>query len=208
MTKAKKKMTKSTFVIIIMAVAMVAMLAFGGTFAYFTASTTDKSGTITTGKVQLNASGDFVAELNNIMPGDEITNGKITLSTAESTEATYVAIRYTITANDSTGTPIDDLSTINLESVLDLKWVESDTDGIYVYSDTSTDATPVNAGTTIDVTTAALVFDADDNWVQGEGSSTAKLMGATITIKFEARSIQSSGFENAAAAVAELVTKF
>ena len=187
---------------------MVAMLAFGGTFAYFTASTADKSGTIKTGKVQLNASGDFVAELTNIMPGDEITNGKITLSTAESTEATYVAIRYTITANDSTGTPISDLSSINLDSVLDSKWVESDTDGIYVYSATSTDATPVNAGTTIDVTTAALVFDADDNWVQGEDSSTAKLMGATITIKFEARSIQSSNFNTAEAAVTELLKEF
>ena len=38
MTKMKsKKMTKSTFAVIIMAVAMVAMLAFGGTYAYFTA---------------------------------------------------------------------------------------------------------------------------------------------------------------------------
>ena len=213
MTKAKKKMTKSTFVIIIMAVAMVAMLAFGGTFAYFTATALNKTGTITTGKVQLRASGDFVADLTNVMPGDEITDGKITLSTEASTEATYIAIRYTITAKDSEKQDISDLSTINLDAVLDSHWIESGTDGIYVYSSTSNEATAVPSGTTIDVTTAALVFDAEDNWTQGasgdlNASSDKKLMGATITITIESRSIQSSGFENAAAAVAELVTKF
>ena len=37
----------------IMAIAMVAMLAFGGTYAYFTATATDAGTTFTTGIVQL-----------------------------------------------------------------------------------------------------------------------------------------------------------
>ena len=57
MTKLKsKKMTKSTFAVIIMAIAMVAMLAFGGTYAYFTASTSPVTNdSLTTAKVQLGA---------------------------------------------------------------------------------------------------------------------------------------------------------
>lgn len=49
-----KKMTKSTFVVIIMAIAMVALLAFGGTYAYFTANATGEAvGNIKTAKLQL-----------------------------------------------------------------------------------------------------------------------------------------------------------
>ena len=187
---------------------MVAMLAFGGTFAYFTASASNVTGSATTGKVVLNSNGSFVASLTNVMPTQKLTSGAITLSTADSTEATYVAIKYTITVTGSDSQPVADLSSVGLADVLSENWMESGTDNIYVYSTTTTEATTVNVGTTINITDEALTFNATDNWTQGQDKSDNKLMGATITIKFEARSIQSSGFEDAAAAVAELVTKF
>ena len=54
MTKMKsKKMTKSTFAIIIMGIVMVAMLAFGGTFAYVTATANNATGTAKTALIKL-----------------------------------------------------------------------------------------------------------------------------------------------------------
>ncbi len=55
MTKMKsKKMNKSTFAIIIMALVMVAMIAFGGTYAYFTATADAKTETFKTAIISLN----------------------------------------------------------------------------------------------------------------------------------------------------------
>ena len=74
MTKMKsKKMTKSTFAIIIMGIVMVAMLAFGGTFAYFTATSDKASATITTGKVQLGAN-TITSVKGNIVSGQQIVS--------------------------------------------------------------------------------------------------------------------------------------
>ena len=83
MTKMKsKKMTKSTFAIIIMAIAMVALLAFGGTYAYFTATTTaaESTQTLTTGKVVLGTAEAVTLKLDLaeddtrtlLLPGDSV----------------------------------------------------------------------------------------------------------------------------------------
>ena len=72
-----KKMSKSTFAVILMAIAMIAMLAFGGTYAYFTASATANldEAKITTATIKLGANGK--AKLSStqelIVPKDEIT---------------------------------------------------------------------------------------------------------------------------------------
>ena len=70
MTKLKsKKMSKSTFAIIIMAIAMVAMLAFGGTYAYFTANA---AGSTTSGVKT------GIVEITNTDPTDKIAaNAKV-----------------------------------------------------------------------------------------------------------------------------------
>ena len=77
MTKSKsKKMTKSTFAIVIMAIVMVAMLAFGGTYAYFTANAVgEKVEGIKTAQLELLNMGDKItydAENLEIVPGDYI----------------------------------------------------------------------------------------------------------------------------------------
>ena len=73
MTKMKsKKMTKSTFAIIIMAIAMVAMLAFGGTYAYFTATANDVSGTVRTAYLSLTNETETLTKVatTDILPGE------------------------------------------------------------------------------------------------------------------------------------------
>ena len=76
MTKMKsKKMNKSTFAVIIMAIVMVAMLAFGGTYAYFSANAVGESvGDINTAQLELLNNGTKLSytEANQIVPGDYI----------------------------------------------------------------------------------------------------------------------------------------
>ena len=198
MTKAKKKMTKSTFVIIIMAVAMVAMLAFGGTFAYFTATAKQDSAEITTGYVKLNSNGGLASiQLTNVMPGDKLVaaNGiALTVDTSEA-KGNYVAIKFTITAVAEDDSPIDvsDLG-LNADSILASGgegWYKADADNnIYIYGTNETTAV-AKKGQVI-VNTSAFTFDATDNWTQESQYSDNKLMNATITITMNARSIQSS----------------
>ena len=106
MTKMKsKKMTKSTFAIIIMAIAMVAMLAFGGTYAYFTdnANFTVTSGQ--TGRISLTSGTTFTQTTvqKNIVPGEKVFAQDATLTVVdESNRAAYIFIEFNITAADVT----------------------------------------------------------------------------------------------------------
>ena len=113
MTKMKsKKMTKSTFAVIIMAVAMVAMLAFGGTYAYFTSTAKTESDTFTTAVVQLKNTSETALAVNsevNIVPGAYIfgsatESAEIKLDATGTTADVYVFVRVktTIGANDIT----------------------------------------------------------------------------------------------------------
>lgn len=221
MTKTKKKkMSKSTFAIIIMAVVMVAMLAFGGTYAYFTATATKKStGEFTTGSIKLEANDDatFVTGLTNVVPGDKLTTGPLTLTTTSVGTDSYIAIKVTIKATDAKGTPLV-LDGTSLASAIGLlataptteytgsKWVagtDENYTNVFVLATTDTDTpTPVATGQTIKITDAALIFQADDNWNQttADGSadyiSDSKLMGAKLNITIEARSVQSKNWND------------
>ena len=177
---------------------MVAMLAFGGTFAYFTATASQDSADITTGYVKLNSDGGLAKiELKNVMPRDElVAAGGITL-TVDTSEAAgnYVAIKFTITAVAEDGSTIDvsDLG-LNADSILASEgegWYKADAvNNIYIYGTNETTAV-AKTGEVI-VNSSAFVFDATDNWTQGQTHSDDKLMKATITITMDARSIQSS----------------
>ena len=219
MTKTKKKkMSKSTFAIIIMAIAMVAMLAFGGTYAYFTATATTKTtGEFTTGSIKLEANDDktFVASLTNVVPGDELSTGALTLTPTSSGTDSYIAIRVTITAKNSS-TPDLDLTGTSLESPSGLlsstpytgsTWVaatESGYETVFVLAATTTPtpvpSTEVDSPVIINITGDKLVFTADDEWIQDNDKegyiSESKLMGATLNITIEARSVQSDNWND------------
>jgi len=101
MTKMKsKKMTKSTFAIIIMAVVMVALLAFGGTYAYFTASAKSiTSDTITFGEVKLSTTDNSAISLNaqvEVVPGAEVATGLVKVQN-DATVKTYIAAVMDVT---------------------------------------------------------------------------------------------------------------
>ena len=105
MTKMKsKKMTKSTFAIIIMAIAMVAMLAFGGTYAYFTAtadkaeSTAVKTATIAIKEATVAI--ELAENMENVLPGDTVTVDASV--TNESNRKIYLFIKYNVTLPEST----------------------------------------------------------------------------------------------------------
>ena len=101
-----KKMTKSTFAIIIMAVAMVAMLAFGGTYAYFTATAKAKEVTgFKTGTVKLDLV-DFSLTQATVVPGDYIVGSEQTAAEIKYTESSttntfvFIVIEMTITSGN------------------------------------------------------------------------------------------------------------
>ena len=118
MTKAKKKMTKSTFVIIIMAVAMVAMLAFGGTFAYFTATTTEASDTATTGTVKLGANTIATLVDTNVVSGQQLfgESSKVQVTSASNVD-TYVFITFTVSMSGA-GNQVDSKDLIKADEIL------------------------------------------------------------------------------------------
>lgn len=231
MTKAKKKMTKSTFVIIIMAVAMVAMLAFGGTFAYFTATATDRSGSAKTGYVKLSSNEAFAKIVKEkIMPGDTILAENAMTLTVDTTddEGNYVAVKFVITAVKSDGTtsiPTETLTSygVTADSILADSgngWYAASDDGnegIYIWGSATGKPVAVtpDSGTTKTLTINSNAFtlstDVDDNWTQEGPDGTLNtesdngLMGATITFTLQAVSIQVANLEPADA-LTELTT--
>ena len=80
MTKSKK-MKKSTFAIVIMSILMVAMLAFGGTYAYFTASATGSSKSVKMGHVIIETDGEITSTYNTTdalaVVGDTLFEGNV-----------------------------------------------------------------------------------------------------------------------------------
>ena len=199
---------------------MVAMLAFGGTFAYFTATAEKKTtGEFTTGSIKLESNDDatFVAGLTNVQPGDALTTGALTLTPTSAGTDSYIAIRVTITATDSSDATLD-LSGTSLASAAGLlagapvagsTWVPASGTypNVFVLAATKT-PTAVTTGTLINITDGALTFVAGDNYDQSredeEGYiSDNKLMGVTLSITIEARSVQSKNWNDGGEADAD-----
>ena len=196
MTKMKsKKMTNSTFAIIIMAIAMVAMLAFGGTYAYFTAQTTAVSPTTTTGRVQLGA--NSVATLTQqVVPGQELLSGDVTV-TSNSTVDTYVFITFSASIEKAAG---DDVNTAVPAAVTDTPDAEgeyklvatpvtgwnliADSTTVYYKKVTANTATPITVCSSIKF----------DGYSVSTESLKGSLMDATITVTIDSSAIQCEGF--------------
>ena len=201
---------------------MVAMLAFGGSYAYFTATATARTGTATTGYVKLNSDETFQFTKTNVMPGDVLLAAGAATLEVDTTDVkgNYVAVKFVITAQDSEGTPIADVTTLglNADSIVagtgeGWKAAGGTYTGMYIWG--SAEGTPVavlpDGGTTKTLTINASAFtlstDIEDNWTQGSDKSDHKLMGATITITMQAKSIQASNL-SAEDAVDQLVALF
>ena len=188
MTKLKsKKMTKSTFAVIIMAIAMVALLAFGGTYAYFTASASGASlnKTATLGKIALDEATTVLEATvtTNVLPTEKVfgENGATLTIADKSNRISYIFIEVSATVDTANADP----AAIQLEGTIGEGSVDDN-----VYYIKTTDAT---MGKDIDV--EGINFTIPANW----GNDYQE---ATITVTFTIKSIQEEGFDSAADAYA------
>ncbi len=175
MTKNKtKKMTKSTFVIIIMAIAMVAMLAFGGTYAYFTATTAKvaSGNTATTGTVQLGTNSVSNIKATGVVSGDDILKGadgtgtgKVTIVN-KSNVATYIFVTFDATFKEDGAT-----ETTNPVASKDL--VKNDGEFFLDYA--------VTNGTANTLATESATAADEDTWYKLSGKTNVYFMKATAT---------------------------
>ena len=200
MTKLKsKKMTKSTFAIIIMAIAMVAMLAFGGTYAYFTAqANTMESSEFTVGKVLLTEkAGATVSTTGTILPGDKLVTGGLTYTNA-STVDTYVAVVVTFKIGNADATA-EEVEALGFTFPLKEDGWALTTDSnkqVYVATREVDDAAvyTVAAGGELVFTTDDIKFEKKEHFVdgvfQGQGES---VQGKVITMSITAYQTQAKG---------------
>ena len=186
---------------------MVAMLAFGGTYAYFTATADTKTGEVSTGHVRLSADGaTFTGIQTDVLPGDALfdSNATLTIDTTD-TAGNYVAIRFTITGGEGLSIAADGIEPAGGTGA---GWYETSTTGIFIYGTNATTASAITAGSVeVPLTNLVIPVDVDDDWVEGEDTSTGNLMDATITVTMEAKSIQVSNLSTTDA-VTELIAAF
>lgn len=199
------KLGKSTFVIAILSLILVAVLSFGGTYAYFSAKTKDLSGTVTTGTLKLGAvtgtginNGAWTIQSDEVVPNQQIYAGDLSVATTGTNIYYYIRVTYTVTVSGvddhshKGGESCGDKTTSNTEILniaKDSDWVEakSEGEGTGVYY-LATGTTPTVADSKTAVTYNVNI--AVNNWVGKDGCD--YWMGATITVtlKFEALQAQ------------------
>ena len=219
MTKMKsKKMTKSTFAIIIMAIVMVAMLAFGGTYAYFTATSDKNVASLTTGMVSLESATTLTATVENVMPKEEVfAAGDLAFNTSASTEDTYLGFELIIQTRPAgsdnsvayTTLTTAQLAEVGLELNFAAAWKETDE---AAHSQKYVQMSPVAPAAKVVLNDQAIVFDAEENNSDLEEDTELTVMGKEIKITFKGYAIQStklseSGYTlNTAAGIWEALT--
>ena len=194
MTKLKsKKMTKSTFAIIIMAIAMVAMLAFGGTYAYFTAEAESQAANATLAEIFLKNGNDGTITISdNLLPTEEVT-ADVTY-TDESTRGTWVFFEIT---GETADFKITKVELVGESSNTELS-EETEGSGVYFYKNGT------EADTASETIKIRLTVKYTGSAHSVEGTDSTNTMGSTIELGIAASSIQIKGFDNAADAWAEL----
>ena len=160
---------------------MVAMLAFGGTFAYFTATANKQSATVTTGVIKLTSGTATNATITGAVTGTPIL-GAVKYDATGTTADSYVFVKLTSTT--STGVKWEDLFGTAL--AVDSAWTEytaGNTENTKVYYAT---VTAEGAGEMPFLT--ELKITASPKWVEGQPQP--KEMGANASISVEAEAIQ------------------
>ena len=169
---------------------MVAMLAFGGTFAYFTATTTEKSGTVTTGTVQLGENTMATLVADKVVSGQQIFSASSKVQvTSKSNVDTWVFI--TFDAELDGGTRVGNLGDIDGEGdyYLDITQASgwdavTGHDGVL-----GRKVTAAEAGTPIDVCTGIKFYGMSAS----TESTLGTIMGKTITVTITSEAIQAIG---------------
>ena len=176
-----------------MAVVMVAMLAFGGTYAYFTATANTLTATgLKTGSVKLSATKEATAVFAQkaLLPGDSLLADNITYSVDTTDTGNYVSVKITLT---STVTEFAEAVLAAEGFGIGSDWTKLDsksTTSSFVYYTT---AAVANAGTaTVEAAKFVIPTTVNDNWDQANPSTTGTKMNIPVTLTVEARSVQAS----------------
>ena len=172
MTKYKK-VTKSAFAIVALSLILVAVLAFGGTYAYFSAKET-ANGTITMGTLGLSEL-TLTVQTDKIVPGQDALKAPVTFTSSDTTDIPMIMLaKVEITDVDSAS--IDAAATVNdtWESV-------AGHDGFYAYKGTGYKT----AGTASESFTLV-----DHVYVDRENGNS--IMGKKLTVKVTVYAMQAN----------------
>ena len=169
---------------------MVAMLAFGGTFAYFTATTTQASDTATTGTVQLGANTMATLVDTNVVSGQKLfgADSKVQV-TSKSNVDTWVFITFSATMNG--GTLVESLGQMDAEGEYYLEISQaSGWDPVAEHAGVlGRKVTAAEANTPIDVCTGIKFYGMSAS----TESTLGTIMGKTITVTITSEAIQAIG---------------
>ena len=165
---------------------MVAMLAFGGTFAYFTATTTEKSGTVTTGTVQLGENTMATLVADKVVSGQEIFSASSKVQvTSKSNVDTWVFITFSATMDG--GTLVDSLDEMDAEGEYYLEISQaSGWDAVADHAGVLGRKVAANTATPIDVCTGIKFHGMSAS----TESTVGTIMNKTITVTITSEAIQ------------------
>ena len=147
MTKINK-LGKSTFIIAILSFLLVAVLAFGGTYAYFSVNTEGVQSTVTTAHLTLESNiadqGNIIATNTIIVPGQTLISDALSVEyTANAPSVIIAVIDLKVDGSNNLGTGTTTITAANLGFELATGWTKVSVDGAtsscYVLG---TDATP------------------------------------------------------------------
>ena len=173
---------------------MVAMLAFGGTFAYFTATTTEKSGTVTTGTVQLGENTMATLVADKVVSGQEIfsADSKVQV-TSKSNVDTWVFITFSATMDG--GTRVNSLGEMDAdgEYYLDITQA-SGWEAVDGHAGVLGRKVTANTATPIDVCTGITFYGMSAS----TESTLGTIMNKTITVTITSEAIQAIGEDDGA----------
>ena len=183
-----------------MGIAMVAMLAFGGTYAYFTATTSgdtaNNSATATTGTIKLGANSIGTLTTNVVSGEDVLASGQKVSVLNQSNRASFVFITFSATMGGS-GNLAANKAGVNadgkyfLDYGVDEGWTQGDGTNI-----PSTTYWKYFVAGAVDNSTATTVCDSikfygnSQSTVTSGTASAGSLMGQTITLTITSEAIQ------------------
>ena len=190
-----------------MGIVMVAMLAFGGTFAYFTAKANPlASEAITTGLISLKAGDKVTLEGNTgaLLPKESIT-AKLSY-TDDSTRGTWIVIEASADIDNIGAGASLKLTDITFDAASGLtakKYTKAaDNRTVFVIKNSQDSATNGDAVLKNSFTASVIAeYDATEENVDGKTAAELTNMGKTFTITFKAQSVQFSGHTDEMAAL-------
>lgn len=176
------KVGKSTFAVAILSFLLVAVLAFGGTYAYFSEKTDTIGATVTTGTVKLDftAPSTIISEDDFVVPGQPLIGEALKVSTTTTVDTVLIAVVEA--TSEATGITIGSGTDAKIKLSIADTWEEVEVDGTgkvaYVYTADSKFYFNDESDTVANekaFTTAAIYLDRS---VSGEDN-----MGKAITLK-------------------------